>query len=281
MEQRTKPSSQDRKTLLLDVPGCFSLLETVRSHGWSEVRPFTWCASGASLERVDPEGSILITQPGPGRLSVDCLVQDRGAAERARTLLNLDQDLGAFHLLCAPHPRLSWVPDRGAGWFLRGRDAWEDASKAVCFTNIAWRQAARCIDRIAEAGREGCWPSPGALLEHGADWLREHGRVGYRARYLEALAQGFVEGRFSLDEEERSGFLAMPGIGPSTATYLAGLRGAWERISYDSSVAWLLREGYGIPEPSPADADRLFEPFGPYRGLACLLDLHETARLHG
>ena len=74
------------------------------------------------------------------------------------------------------------------------------------------------------------------------------------------------------------GFQAMPGIGPSTARYLAGLWGDWREIAYDSSIAWLLREAHGVESPSAGDADRVYSEFGVYRGLACLLDLHECHR---
>ncbi|MEE2829851.1 MAG: hypothetical protein VX498_11740 [Myxococcota bacterium] len=265
----------------LKAPQGFSLVETARSHGWADVIPFRWDPVACRLHRRDLEGAVTLRQEGPGRLLVEHRPADSGACGRARVLLNLDQSLADFHALCREHPRLGWVPERGAGWFLRGRDAWEDASKAVCFTNIAWRQAASCMNRVADAGIEGCWPAPGELLKRGESWLREHARVGYRAPYILALARGFEEGRFSPEAATAAAFQAMPGIGPSTAKYLAGMRGSWEQISYDSSTSWLLRSEYGIAEPCLEDADRIFSPFGDFRGLACLLDLHESVRRCG
>lgn len=278
MDQRTEPSSLLNSRTVVPVLGAFSLPETVLSHGWYQVPPFAWDRASGVLTRCDPEGVLSVSQGADGVLEVLHEARDPGAPERLAVLLNLSFDLTEFHDLCRTHPTLSWVPQRGAGRFLRGRDAWEDASKGICGTNVGWSQAVRSMKRLADAGTDGCWPSPEELLARGEDWIRDHGRVGYRARYLSALAAGFVAQEFARDEASKHGFQAMPGIGPATARYLAGLRGDWREIAYDSSIAWLLREAHGLDRPSAEHADRLYSTFGVYRGLACLLDLHECHR---
>lgn len=255
----------------LATPARFSLFETVMSHGWREVRPFEW--DGARLSRRDPEGEASVQQVD-GTTVVEHDREDLGAADRFATILNLELDLEPFWALCGGHPTLAWAAARGAGRILRGRDAWEDASKAVCFTNIAWPQAVRCIDRVAEACPDGWWPIPAQILGQGEAWLRERCRIGYRAPYLVKMAEGFEEGRFSRASRSRKQFQAMPGIGPATARYLAGMWGSWDELWYDSSVAWLLRERDGLARPTARDAEERYAPFGRWRGLACLVDLH-------
>ena len=262
----------------LQPPSGFSLSEAALSHGWRSVRPYRWDGDRAVLSRVDREGAVSIEQRADGCLAIEHASSDSRALERVRVVLDLRTDLSEFHEACAGHPTLDWVPKKGAGWVLRGLDAWEDAGKAICFTNIAWRQAARCIDRLGEAAPGPFWPDPSDVLGLGENWLRETVRVGYRAPYLIALAEGFETGRFSRESTQRKEFQAMPGIGPSTAAYLAGMWGHWEEISFDSSIASLLRKRDGIVEPVAADAQKRYEPFGALAGLACLLDLHGWVR---
>lgn len=261
---------------VLVAPASFDLRETVMSHGWREVVPFAW--DGERLARRDPEGLARVVQEPLGPVVVEHDEADPGAPQRMATVLNLEMDLAAFHAACSLLPTLSWAAERGAGRLLRGIDAWEDSCKALCFTNIAWPQAVRCIDRLAQACAFGWWPSPEEVLDRGEGWLREHCRIGYRAPFLVRLAAGFAEGRFSRRSRTRRDFLAMPGIGPSTAAYLAGLWGCWDAISFDSSIAWLLRERDGIAKPTRQDAEAKYAAFGDLRGLACLVDLHGFVR---
>ena len=248
------------------------------SHGWRQVLPFRWDAETATLHRRDPEGATALRQSSSGELSLEHEEADSSAAARLGAMLAFDLDLEPFYALCGADRTLGWVPERGAGRVLRGRDAWEDASKGICFTNIAWRQAVQCINRLGEAGVSGCWPAPAQVLLRGAAWLRGHCRVGYRARYIVQLAEGFHEGQFERSARSRRDFQAMPGIGPATAAYLAGMWGSWDVVSFDSSVAALLRKRYGIEKPRKEDADARYSTFGDLRGLACLMDLHGWSR---
>ena len=59
----------------------------------------------------------------------------------------------------------------------------------------------------------------------------------------------------------------------ATAAYLGGMWGCWDRVSYDSSVAALMRERDGIQDPSAALAQERYAGFGAFRGLACVVDL--------
>jgi len=266
---------------ILPVPTPFSLQEVVLAHGWWEVSPFRWLPDEGRLVRVDRAGGspvvASVRQQAPDRLLVEHDEADEGAVHRMRTVLALDvAGLVAFQASCSAHPTLAWVRDRGAGRFLRGVDAWEDASKAVCFTNLKWSQAARCLNALSEAAPRhdglSCWPEPEEFLARGESWMREHGRIGYRARFLHALARGFRDGSYRRDRFARSDFLAMPGIGPATAAYLAGMWGDWRVLSFDSSIAAMLRERDGVSTPSRGDAEARYAQFGEFQGLACLLD---------
>lgn len=266
---------------LVPVPPPFSLEQVVFAHGWWEVRPFQWLADEGRLVRVDRISGHLrvasVVQAEPEQLVVEHEPDDVSAVDRMRTVLSLDVlGVDEFQRSCDGHPTLAWVHEAGAGRFLRGIDAWEDASKAVCFTNLKWAQAVRCLNALSEAGpkHQGlhCWPTPDELLERGESWLRAHGRIGYRARFLHALAEQFRDGVHRRDQVARSDFQAMPGIGPATAAYLAGMWGDWTVLSFDSSIRALLRDRDGLVAPTREDAEVRYGYFGDFQGLACLLD---------
>ena len=270
-----------RMQSIVPVPAPFSLEEAVLAHGWWEVSPFQWLPAERRLLRVDRVAGRFhvasVVQPEPGHLLVEHAEDDEAAAQRIGTVLSFDvEGILAFQQSCREHPTLAWVPERGAGRFLRGLDAWEDASKAVCFTNLKWSQAVKCLNALSEAGPSHgalpCWPDPEEFLARGADWMRSHGRIGYRARFLYALAEGFVSGKHRRDRWSRSDFQAMPGIGPVTAAYLAGMWGDWRVLSFDISIAGMLRERDALSTPNRKDAELRYEQFGDFRGLACLLD---------
>ena len=242
------------------------LERVVFSHGWFQTPPFAWDPDAGVLERRERIGAraldLRITGGGrgvwvhpPDELSA---AERRIVAARVRRMLQLEVDLDGFHEAAARVDEALAADLRtvGAGRLLAGASLWEDVVKAICGTNVAWRQAVNMITRIAELEPDGTFPEPERLLEAGEDGLREHARVGYRAPYLIGASRLAADGEIaSLEadapslppEELMRRLVAIPGVGPTTARFVAYLAGRFDvGLAIDSATI-------------PAAADRWFE----------------------
>jgi 3-methyladenine DNA glycosylase/8-oxoguanine DNA glycosylase len=286
----------------VETPEGFRLKPVVLSHGWHQCRPFRWDADAGVLERVlrTETGIHVVTvrEDEPGRLQVRVedserpeSMADRETIEATlRRMLGFETDLTGFYERCASHETLSRVPSLGAGRLMRSPTVWEDMVRSICATNIAWSQAVRLSDRVAELGdRVGpveagrwAWPVPEQVAAAGADVLRETCRLGYRAPYVAELAArmqsrdldtGPVERGEVSGDELRTFFLSVKGIGKATANFLAILYGDYEQISIDSAVYNFVGGKYFDGEkPTDAQITALYEPFGEWAALACWYD---------
>ncbi|MGI5269205.1 AlkA N-terminal domain-containing protein [Nonomuraea sp. CA-218870] len=191
------------------IPG----LETADEHAYS---------------RAVPGGTITLT-PRPGHLALDVTVDDTRhlarVVARCRRLMDLDADpdavrdvLGRTSLgpLVAARPGL-----RVPGAF----DGFELAVRAVVGQQISVAGARTLLGRLVErAGRDGrLFPTAAGLLD--AD-LTGLGLTGRRVVTLKELATRVAGGLIDLDggqepAEAVKALLAVPGIGPWTAGYIA------------------------------------------------------------
>ncbi len=203
--------------------------------------------------------------------------------ERFRRVFNLDLDLSGFYEVCRKEETLGGVVERGIGRLMKSESVYEDVFKSICGTNIQWRQAVKSINAIAllESGIEGLrrpFPGPERILEGGAGFLKEKGRVGYRADALidlcrraidEDLDESFSRVAEKSLQERLAFFTAFRGIGPVTARYLNALYGDFRELAVDSLVISFTAEArFGGRRPKPAEVQKLYEPFGRWRYLA-------------
>ena len=295
----TRPTSRagGKPATLMEVPKGFSLRETVLSHGWYALAPFEWFDSTATLLRSEwlPDGSthlIAMSQKGGLGRAIELKWISRRPSqpqrtllkERARKILNLDLDLSGFMALCRREPRLRYVPRTGAGRFLRCGNTYEEIFKAICGTNIGWKQAVQAMNRIAALGTEvgGCtaraFPSPDEILRLGERRLREISRLGYRVPYLLAWARRVrdrdpewlqLETDNVSQEEAMRILLSVKGVGRATARYLLMVWGCPGEISVDSSVyLYCRRERFGGRTPTEREILKLYDPYGPWKAYA-------------
>jgi 3-methyladenine DNA glycosylase/8-oxoguanine DNA glycosylase len=275
------------RPLCLEAAPPFRLGAVVLSHGWFQTAPFAWDEERERLERVE------MLPAGPARLRVEpapdgvVVTADRplAAAERAelarrvRRMLQLDVDVGGFYASLGHEPRLAEDLARyGGGRLLAGTSLYEDVVKAICGTNILWRQAVLCIARIGAWGVGGAFPEPAALLAAGEDRLRAEARVGYRAPALLEAARAALDGTLDAIEADLPGLdgdaLAarlrrLRGVGPSTAGFLCLLAGRFDRLVIDSATVRFAAEvWFEGRRPTPAEVAARVEPAGPWRGLA-------------
>ncbi|MEW6744816.1 MAG: hypothetical protein AB1486_18840 [Planctomycetota bacterium] len=281
----------------------FSLVETALSHGWHETPPFRYDFATTSLwiaVRVPPSGRALEVRvreverkDGKVRLEVRVAavatlpevarVAVRAAVERC---LHTKARLDKFYALCRRYRPLHWAIERQAGRILRGVTVFEDLVKAICGTNITWKQAVRSIHRLCsplpepENAIQGlrAFPTAGELLTWGGRHLREHARVGYRAASILELCERVRDADFDIDFPLRDGargeevfewFQTIRGIGPVTAAYLTALYGHHDFLGVDSlGLTYLGNKYHGGRKATIAEANARYERFGRYRMLA-------------
>jgi AraC family transcriptional regulator of adaptative response / DNA-3-methyladenine glycosylase II len=201
--------------------------------------------------------------------------RDRDAAVvRLRSLLDLDADPGAILDALGGDELVGPLVQAAPGRRLPGAvDPHEIAFRAVLGQQVSLSGAATVAGRLVAAhgeelrrplgGVTHAFPTTAALAEADpSDWAMP----GSRRRALQGLADALASGR--IDLHDRSELLALPGIGPWTASYIAmralhdtdaflatdlGVKHALDRLGRDSR---------------PAAAELQSQAWRPYRAYA-------------
>lgn len=201
---------------------------------------------------------------------------------RVRSWLDLDTDTTGAEELLAADPVLAPAVAARPGLRVPGSvDGTETALLAVLGQQVSLAAArtfaARLLDAFGTVGPGGLrWlPDPAVLATAGPEQLqRATGVTHARARTLHVVAAAAADG-LSLDAcpgdpdsraATRRALLALPGIGPWTADYV-GLRCLRDPDAFLPGDL-VLRRVLGVR--TPREADRLAEPWRPYRGYALL-----------
>lgn len=230
-------------------------------------------------------GGVVELRPADGHVAARFWLDDLRdlgpAVQRCRALLDLDSDPQAVVEALGGDPLLGPLVAAAPGRRVPGHvDGHELAVRAVLGQQISLAGAATLAGRLVTAhGRPlerplgsvtHVFPTAAALAA--ADPER-FPLPAARRRALHGLATSLADGELVLDggvdrDEARSQLLALPGIGPWTAAYVAmralrdpdaflasdlGVRHALERLGHDGS---------------PAAAERLADRWRPYRAYA-------------
>lgn len=144
---------------------------------------------------------------------------------RVRRLLDLDADSVAIDDALAGDPALEPLVQRRPGMRLPGCvDAEEALFRAVIGQQISVAAASTVLGRLtAELGTDGLFPTAQQIAERGSEVLRgPTARVAAIIGIADALASGELELDLATPVDEFTARLvALPGIGPWTAGYLA------------------------------------------------------------
>ena len=282
----------------------FELRLNLFGHGWVALPPHRFDEANGALHTVlRLDGAVfdaVLTQAAPTQLELRLdgqrratTTQRRNAVAQVRHALRLDDDLAAFHALCATTPRLAWAARRGAGRLLRSPTVIEDLLKLLFTTNTTWAGTVAMVTKLVTALGE---PAPSgarafptaAQCVQPVGFYRDTVRAGYRAEAAVALAQAFASGE--LDDatflrtqpaaELWQRLLSLRGFGPYAAGQEMRLLGHYEQLALDSWCrARLAAMAKRRTPPSDAAIARRYAPFAPFQGLAMWLEL--TADWHG
>lgn len=225
----------------------------------------------------------LATDRAPGavpvRLTLTTLGDLAPTVARLRRWLDLDADPQAIDEALSADPLLAPLVRARPGLRVAGTvDPFELAVKAVLGQQVslagARTLAARLVAAWGEPGLGGLamFPTPERLAEVGPDGLRTIGLTGVRAATLHHIAAAVASGlplRPEADRAEvRAALLALPGVGPWTADYIA-LRALGDPDVFPAGDLVLRRAIGALDGPRTVDqawAARRAETWQPWRG---------------
>jgi AraC family transcriptional regulator of adaptative response / DNA-3-methyladenine glycosylase II len=135
-------------------------------------------------------------------------------------------------------------------------DGWELAARAVVGQQVSLRSAAAVLRRLVADHGDGAFPSAEVIAEVDPATF---GMPRAKGRTLVALARAAADGRVELDagadrDETRAALLAISGIGPWTADYVAMRALGHPDVFLDGDVA--VRKGLAEVGLDAADAER-------------------------
>lgn len=253
---------------------------TIKTKGGPAVVTVAFHVPGQVDLKIEPHEALPGAAAGEGFARVSGEEQGQVADEvqqRVRHWLDLDADPQVIDAALRRHPELEPLVARRPGLRVLGTvDGFETAVLTVLGQQVSLAAARTFGGRLVKAYGTGmsdgylAFPDPQTLATVPPEELRAAvGLTGSRAQTLHHLAAAVASGRLQLDqganpEETRAELLAIAGIGPWTADYLA-VRVNADRDAYPSGDL-VLRRALGVK--TAAQASALSEPWRPHRAYA-------------
>ena len=209
-------------------------------------------------------------------------------------MFDLDADLAAFHAMASADPVLRDIVPRRPGIRLpQLLDPFEGMVRAVVGQQVSVAGAATVVDRLVRLLGEPApplddldgdgflaFPSPEAMAAVGPEALGAAGLTRAKSAALHGVATAVVDGRIDWErlragtaEESHVALVALPGIGPWTASYVR-MRTLGDRDAFPASDLGVIK----ALRPRTPQGDRitvaeitaLGERWRPWRGYATL-----------
>jgi len=218
------------------------------------------------------------------------------AIARCRHLLNLDADPVAIDGVLAADPLLRGLVAENPGARVPGTvDGFELAARAIVGQQVSLAGARTVLGSLVRACGERLqaplppvthrFPSPAAIVGLAQRMPSAFAMPASRRRALVALAETLADGELRIDPgadplELRRGLLALPGVGPWTASYIA-MRALADPDAFLASDLGVRRALASLGSPcEERDAARAAERWRPWRAHAVvhLWGVHATPR---
>lgn len=248
--------------------------------------------------------AVLIVRPGPDPASPRWLAVEATASASAaspaaagvataflrrlvRRMFDLDTALGPFLELARRDPLLGPLVARRPGLRLpQLPDPFEGAVRAIVGQQVSVAAARTVVDRLirrlgepfAVAGRElFAFPDPAAMAAVSPESLTALGLTRAKAASLIAVAAATAAGavdwerlRGATPEAAQAALLALPGIGPWTASYIR-MRALGDRDAFPASDLGVVKALASLaPRTTPAGIAGLSERWRPFRAYAAI-----------
>jgi 3-methyladenine DNA glycosylase/8-oxoguanine DNA glycosylase len=273
----------------------FSLQQVINSHGWPQLAPFVWDRTSGELRRVERLASGRVVElrfdqtPDGAAVEIDGELSTAEQAEvgaKVQWMLGLEQDFSDFYAATCGEPKLAQAEPQAKGRVLRSPTLFEDVVKTIATTNTTWGGTIRMTDALvrlygeplpADPARRA-FPTPERLAAIDVDSLRAEVKLGYRAPYVQAMAQSVASGALELEAlkhsdlptpELRQRLLAIRGVGSYAAANLLVILGRYDYVPVDSwAMSQVSREWYDGQRAGEKEVNAAFERWGEWKGLA-------------
>lgn len=286
--------------MYIKKPKGFNFKNTVYSHGWCGLKPFTlddenwrlsYVFSGkgyktpiyATISETEKNVKIEIAGLKVGKKTQERMLND------VRHILRVDEDLSEFYGLIKTEKEYSWISKTGTGRIMRSPSVYEDLVKTICTTNCSWALTEIMVTNLVEKlgvqtkDRKRAFPTAQAMAEVDEAFYRNEIRSGYRSPYFLELAEKVAGGELDPEEwrdsdipsdELKKQIKKVKGVGDYAAENLLKLIGRYDGLALDS---WLRSEFYkrhndGKPCPDKK-IERFYKRFGEWKGLIIWLDM--------
>lgn len=232
---------------------------------------------------------------GRGRAALEVETSPALPDEEVRRLVvrmfDLDADLAGFRAMAAADPVLSGLVPRRPGIRLpQLLDPFEGMIRAIVGQQVSVAGAATVIDRLVRLLGEPApplgddrflaFPTPEAVAAAGPAALGSAGLTRAKSAAIHGVATAVLDGRIDWErlragtaEASHAALVALPGIGPWTASYVR-MRTLGDRDAFPASDLGVIKalrartpQGDKI---TVAEITALAEPWRPWRGYATL-----------
>ncbi len=282
----------------ITTPEQFNFKRTAISHGWYDLPPFALDKASWTMTRVialDGAKPVKVTiTDGSGAITINVPRKLNKRAEAkvirdVRHIFRLDDDLSSFYESLARDKDFGWIARSGAGRMLRAPTVFEDLIKTVCTTNCSWamtdKMVNQLVDELGEDAGNGLrtFPTPEAMAAMPESFYREKIRAGYRAPYLQEIAEQVATGTLELDlwltsdlptDKLKREMKRVKGVGTYAAENLLRLVGRYDGLALDSWVRGKFAKTYNKGRvTADKKIERFYSRFGEWRGLALWCDM--------
>ena len=273
----------------------FSLNSVINSHGWTRLAPFLYVEGKDDLGYIyrNKNGRVvklnIIEHDNGVSVDIHGKVEQHELVEitaAVKWMLALNNDFSEFYKLTKNEPKLNHVEEKAQGRLLRSPTLFEDTIKTILTTNTSWTGTIRMTEALVNhfgepipgSTTEFSFPTPERISTSDEQTLRENTRLGYRAPYILNLAREVASGTLDLEalktselpgDQLHKQLISIKGVGNYAAANLMMLLGRYDYLTIDSWAIKMVSQDFFDGDPiNPKDVERIFEPWGKWKGLA-------------
>ena len=277
----------------------FDFKQTVLSHGWYMLAPYTLERDTMTLHTLyqGKSGDVLRLSMRQVGASVLVDVTDRDELSTAvheeisqavKTMLNIDWDLDAFYQAMRDFEGYDWLEKERKGRILIAPTIWEDLAKVLFTTNTTWAQTIQMSQRLCQLGTPHptitdayAFPTPQMIAELEFESLAEQLRAGYRTAYLYELARQITSGQVDVEAWRTldSDLLykqvkSLKGYGDYAAGTMLRMLGHFDKLAIDSACREMYATLHNNGEKGDDKAIKAqYETFGQWKGLVMWMNI--------